>query len=139
MNAEYQEQCNLELARARKAFQAAKILYQEELYEDCVSRAYYAVMHAARAALATVSVFPESHTAVRRLFGLHLVKSGFFGKEYSVILTAEQEDREMGDYGIGYAIPQDRVQARLEEAEKFMAGVEVFVKEGNGHNSHNAE
>lgn len=67
------------------------------------------------------------------------MKRGMFGKEYSVILTAEQEDREMGDYGIGYAIPQDRAQARLEEAEKFIAGVVDFVKERNGHQSHSAE
>ena len=139
MSEESQEHYALELDRARKAFKAAKILYQEKLYEDSVSRSYYAVMHAARAALSTISVFPNSHPAVRRLFGLHLVKRGMFGKEYSVILTAEQEDREMGDYGIGYAIPQDRAQARLEEAEKFIAGVEAFVKEGDGHNSYKAE
>jgi uncharacterized protein (UPF0332 family) len=41
-----------ELTRAGKALLAAKTLLENQLYEDCVSRAYYAVLHAAKAALA---------------------------------------------------------------------------------------
>ncbi len=40
-----------ELIRAKKALLAAKTLFENQLYEDCVSRAYYAVLHAAIAAL----------------------------------------------------------------------------------------
>jgi uncharacterized protein (UPF0332 family) len=40
-----------ELVRAKKALLAAKMLKENQLYEDCVSRAYYAVLHAAKAAL----------------------------------------------------------------------------------------
>ncbi len=40
-----------EFARALKALQAAKLLQADRLFEDAVSRAYYAVMHAAKAAL----------------------------------------------------------------------------------------
>ena len=65
-----------EMARAHKALLAAKTLLENQLYEDCVSRAYYAVLHAAKAALTTVNIEPQSHYAVRRLFGLHLVKNG---------------------------------------------------------------
>lgn len=45
-----------ELTRARKALLAAQTLLENQLYEDCVSRAYYAVLHAAKAALATEGV-----------------------------------------------------------------------------------
>ena len=54
-----------ELARAKKALLAAKTLLENQLYEDCVSRAYYAVLHATKAALATENVTPESHHAAR--------------------------------------------------------------------------
>jgi uncharacterized protein (UPF0332 family) len=37
-----------ELTRAKKALSAAKALLEYQLYEDCVSRAYYAVLHAAK-------------------------------------------------------------------------------------------
>ena len=39
-----------ELARARKASRAAETLLEHQLYEDAVSRAYYAVLHASKAA-----------------------------------------------------------------------------------------
>jgi len=47
-----------ELNRAGKALLAAKTLLENQLYEDCVSRAYYAVLHAAKAALVTTGVEP---------------------------------------------------------------------------------
>lgn len=120
MKKELMDQAKQEMERARRALRAAEILAKEELYEDSVSRAYYAVLHAARAGLLTVPVFPESHSAVRRLFGLHLVKDGPIEKKFAVILMAEQEDREMGDYGIGFVFPHERALTRLDEARIFL-------------------
>ncbi len=124
MTPELRKQIQQEIVRARKALQAAELLANEELYEDSVSRAYYSVLHAARAALLTVPVFPESHNAVRRLFGLHLVKTGRIEKKFAVILTAEQEDRELGDYGIGLVFPRERALTRLQEARTFLDRME---------------
>lgn len=79
-----------ELARAKKALLAAKALLEKDLYEDCVSRAYYAVLHASKAALALERVEAETHKAVQRMFGLHLVKTGKIEKEFAKMFTAEQ-------------------------------------------------
>lgn len=87
-----------ELLRAQKALLAAEMLLEKELFEDCVSRAYYSVLHAAKAALSVVGIEPDTHKAVRRMFGLYLVKTGKVEKEFAKILTAEQEDREICDY-----------------------------------------
>ena len=43
-----------EFARAQKSLQAAKLLHADGLFEDAVSRAYYAVMHSAKAAWYTI-------------------------------------------------------------------------------------
>ena len=99
-----------ELTRAKKALLAAKTLLENRLYEDCVSRAYYAVLHAAKAALAMEGVEPQSHRAVRRMFGLHLVKTGKIERDFATILTAEQEDREISDYDIHVEIERDTAQ-----------------------------
>ena len=117
-----------ELNRAGKALLAAKTLLENQLYEDCVSRAYYAVLHAAKAALVTTGVEPESHSAVRRLFGLHLVKTGKIEKDFAKILTAEQEDREIGDYDIHIEIEQDTAQKRVLDAEKFVERINNFLQ-----------
>lgn len=61
MNPTDRKQAEKELVRAHKALRAANLLLNEGLYEDCVSRAYYAVLHAAKAALVTVGEVPKSH------------------------------------------------------------------------------
>lgn len=117
-----------ELTRAKKALLAAKTLLENQLYEDCVSRAYYAVMHAAKAALAIEDVEPQSHHAVRRMFGLYLVKTGKIEREFARILTAEQEDREIGDYDIHIEIEQDTALKRVHNAEKFVERIEKYLQ-----------
>jgi len=117
-----------ELIRAKKALLAAKTLLENQLYEDCVSRAYYAVLHAAKAALATKDIEPESHNAVKRMFGLHLIKTGEIEKDFAKILTAEQEDRAIGDYNIYIDIEQDRALKRVRDAEKFVERIEKYLQ-----------
>ena len=117
-----------ELTRAKKALMAAKTLLESQLYEDCVSRAYYAVLHAAKAVLLTVDITPTSHSAVRKMFGLHLIKTGKIEKDFARILTAEQEDREIGDYDIYIEIEQDRAAKRVNDAEKFIKRIENYLK-----------
>lgn len=117
-----------ELIRAKKALLAAKTLLENQLYEDCVSRAYYAVLHAANAALATKDIEPESHNAVKRMFGLHLIKTGEIEKDFAKILTAEQEDRAIGDYNIYIDIEQDRAHKRVLDAERFVERIEKYLQ-----------
>ena len=116
------------MVRANKALLAAKTLLENRLYEDCVSRAYYAVLHAAKAALVTGGTEPESHSAIRRMFGLHLVKTGKIEKDFAKILTAEQEDREIGDYDIDIEIEQDTALKRVRDAEKFVNRMEKYLQ-----------
>jgi uncharacterized protein (UPF0332 family) len=60
---------------------------------------------------------------------LHLVKAGIIEKKYAVILTAEQEDREMGDYGIGLVFPHERALTRLDEARLFLKRIAQLLEE----------
>ena len=117
-----------EIARANSALAASKILFEKELLEDAVSRAYYAVLHAAKAALYSVGVESDTHKGVRSMFGLHLVKTGKIEKEFSKILTAEKEDREIGDYNVTIEIGEERAEERVKEAEKFVERIKRFLK-----------
>lgn len=117
-----------ELVRAKKALLAAKTLLEKDLFEDCVSRAYYAVLHAAKAALALSEIEVETHNGVRSMFGLHLVKTGRIEREFAKILIAEQEDREIGDYEIDIEIEEDRARQRVNEADKFVQRIEKYIQ-----------
>ncbi len=65
-----------EWQRARQALGAAEVLRDTGYLADALSRAYYATLHAAKAALYVHDVATASHAAVRRMFGLHLIQSG---------------------------------------------------------------
>jgi uncharacterized protein (UPF0332 family) len=85
-------------------------------------------LHAAKAALIKIGVEAESHQAVRRMFGLYLVKTERIEKRFAQILTAQQEDREIGDYNIYLNIEQDRAAKRVFDAEKFVERIEQFLQ-----------
>lgn len=121
------DEADKELQRAKKALKSAQILLNSGLFEDSISRAYYSVLHAAKAALSVKGVDTDTHAGVRRMFGLYLVKKGEIAKEFATILIAEQEDREIGDYAIGIEIPKDRAAKRVDEAEKFLNEIEKFI------------
>jgi len=76
-----------ELTRARESLQAAQLLQEKELLADAVSRSYYAVMHAARAALLAHDTIAESHAAVRRLFVEVMVLPGRIEKKFKYHLV----------------------------------------------------
>ena len=129
MNKDSYERSVKELTRAKKALLAANILLEKDLLEDSVSRAYYAVLHAAKAALAISEIEADTHSGVRRMFGLHLVKTGKMERDYAKILTAEQEDRELSDYEIDIDIAEERARQRVREAEKFVQRVEKYLQD----------
>ena len=100
-----------EWSRAREALRAAETsLTRERCYADAISRAYYAILHAAKAALHIHDVAVASHAAVRRMFGLHLVRSGEIEPEWSAYHIESLDDR----LAAGYDVETDFLKKTLE-------------------------
>jgi uncharacterized protein (UPF0332 family) len=55
------------LEKSKKKLEVAKRLSAEGFYEDAISRAYYAIFHAAQAALLIEGAKAETHQGVVRL------------------------------------------------------------------------
>lgn len=121
-------QIRAEWRRAVKAQGAADLLLEAGFYEDAVSRAYYAVLHAAKAALFTRDIVTESHTAVRRLFGKELVQQGLLEKEWAMILAHEQDERASADYDVELSFSQEVAGQRVEEARSFLERIYSFLQ-----------
>lgn len=116
-----------ELERAKRSLQAAEILQAAGLYEDAVSRSYYAVMHAAKAALLVHDAIAESHAAIRRLFGSVLVRPGFLEKEWAAVLGREQDRRIKADYDVGFSWDAEESSRLLEEAATFVQRIRDYL------------
>lgn len=114
------EEIKREIERSKKSLAAAKKLFDEELFEDSISRSYYATLHAAKAALLGENIKVDSHDAVKRLFGMHLVKPGEIDQKFSKILREEQDERYLADYDVAFFPEAERVEKRIKDAEFFL-------------------
>lgn len=121
-------QIRAEWNRAAKAHGAAKTLLETGFYEDAVSRAYYAVLHAAKAALLTRDIAAESHAAVRRLFGKELVQPGFLEKEWALVLAQAQDERALADYDVELAFSRKVARERVDDAKRFLDRIRTLLK-----------
>ena len=117
-----------ELKKADQALKAAQNLLADGLYDDAVSRAYYAVFHSARAALKVKGIETVSHKGLISQFALHLVKSGEVEEEYGDILRQIKEDRETGDYEPLVTFGSDEAAQLVGGAERFLAKMREWIE-----------
>jgi uncharacterized protein (UPF0332 family) len=118
-----------ELERAGQALQAAILLHQGHLNADALSRSYYAVAHAAKAMLLSEAVTVASHEAIKRLFGLHFVKTKKIDSHFADILRWEQDDRILADYDVAFVPAEELARVRIEDARKFVNMATAFLKD----------
>lgn len=126
------EEVQAELLRADKSLQAAQSLLEDDFLEDALSRAYYAILHAARAVLLAEGVNVSSHRSVRRLFGLHLIKPGTLAVRLAKILAEEQDDRFLADYDAWFRPERERAEKRVSEAAEFLAAIKTYLSSSTG-------
>ena len=88
------------LSRAERALNSAKLLLKHGQLEDAVSRAYYAMFHAARAILFSKSVKAKTHRGTISLFGEHIIKKGVLNEEYADDFRKAFDLRQKSDYEI---------------------------------------
>ena len=116
------------LNRLHIALASAEILFQHDKYPDVVSRAYYAILHAARAALLVYDVVPNSHKHLRQAFGLYLVKSGEVEVEWAKILTTAYHDRANADYLYDFDISDENTEELILQAKRFIDRMKTFLE-----------
>lgn len=122
------EEVQAELSRAARSLQAAQSLLDQNFLEDSLSRAYYAILHAARAALLAGGIHVSSHRSVRRLFGFHLIKTAKLDVRLAKILAEEQDDRFLADYDAWFHPERERAEKRVKEAAEFLSAIDAFLK-----------
>ena len=69
----------------------------------------------------------ESHAALRRLFGEHLVRGGRLEREWSVHLRVGLEDRLAADYDAVHVVAVEDALQEVERAEAFVARIRRYL------------
>jgi uncharacterized protein (UPF0332 family) len=116
------------MQKADRALASARLLLDAGDTDGACNRAYYAMFHAARAALVN-EVEPETtktHSGLIAAFGLQLVKPGRLPKELGRMLNRAEEVRLLADYTGGSVEPADATEL-LSQAEAFVNAVRDYL------------
>ncbi len=121
------ENVTVYLDKAFECLADANALLEKSRYTASVSRSYYAMFHAAQAALLTEEIEAYTHTGVNVQFQKTFIKTGkfpvLFGKTFSKIL----DQRLKSDYEIGFKASPDDAKHTFEEASGFVTSIRNFL------------
>jgi uncharacterized protein (UPF0332 family) len=110
------------LKRAGSALSASKALVVEELFDDAISRSYYAMFYAAKALLVQDGVIVGSkHSAIVAAFGREYAKAGKIDPRYHQMLIADFEWRQKADYDVFWHADRETAQGRVADAQEFVS------------------
>lgn len=126
------EQNRLENARSEAALgddslRAAEALLALGLFNDAVSRAYYAAFHHARALLLLEGLEAKTHRGVVALLSQHFAASGRLAQERLSELAALQTFRAVADYDARQRLAQTQAEAQVAAARRFVAAARTIV------------
>lgn len=114
--------------RALEALHSSKILLHHHHYADAVSRAYYAIVHSARAALLVHEIIPKSHTHLRQSFGQYLVQQNGIEMEWAKILNIEYRYRTDADYMEDFSVTDEIAEMLITHAERFTERMKEYIE-----------
>ena len=109
-----------EVARGNDALEAARVLLDAGLFNDAVSRAYYAGYHWASALLLTKGIEPRTHRGKIQMVSVHFVRTGLLDEKAAAELSRLEDYREVSDYTAGTKFTQEEAAKAIERAESFI-------------------
>ena len=117
------------MERAEEKLRSANLLFENNMFADAISEAYYVMFHAAKALLALKSIYPRAHAGVVSQFGLQFVNEGLIEELYAKSLAKAQTMREKADYDVYYEPSKEEAESVIEDAEKFLDRIKRALRE----------
>lgn len=121
-------EADLYLRKAEEKLETARRLLEMGRYEDAVSRAYYAVLNAARGALARENIFPKTHEGTLKEFGERLIKGRGMPTRLGTAFSKMKSLREAADYSPHVATSRADAEWCVEAASDFIQEVKARAK-----------
>ncbi len=115
------------LEMAEKKLNSAQLLFEQGFLADAQSRAYYCLLHSARALLATQQLDSKKHSGVISLFNQNFVKNKVVPKHYGKILMNAKDLREDSDYDEFYVTNRKETEELLNQTSEFLKGIRDIV------------
>ena len=111
------------IERAHESLKAAQLLLNDDLSSDAVSRAYYACLHVAKAALLSIEEAPRTHKGIHNRFWVQFVESGRIPRAVGDVLAYAWKMREQADYDVLTRFDPGSVADLLRDVAGFVEAV----------------
>ncbi len=115
------------LQLAEHKLQAARVLATAGYYDDTISRAYYAMLYAARAALLSAGVIVKSHHGAVSEFARLFVTTRRVEPRYGEVFARSLRERLRSDYEPVKHATQDDADRILADAAAFLARMHELI------------
>jgi len=108
------------LDESLEKLKTAEILFENDRYDDAISRAYYAMFYSAKALLTERKIHPKTHKGVKNQFGMEFVKNSNFSVDIFRFFVQLQQDRQDADYEVLIKFNRNQARNALDRAEIFI-------------------
>ncbi len=120
------------LEKAAGNLKAARLMFDNSLLLESISRSYYCIFHSVRALIAYEKFDSRKQSTIIGYFNKNYVKTGKIEKEYSKIISKAFKIRTDSDYKDFYLVSNEETKEQLENAEKFLKRIKKYIKEVYG-------
>jgi uncharacterized protein (UPF0332 family)/predicted nucleotidyltransferase len=118
---------DIHLADARRTLRTARLVLADGDLKSAISLAYFIYLDAARAALITKGIAPQSHGGTKTLFGLHFIKPGLLPKKFGPLFERLETDRLEATYRKQREFTPEDAERALARAEELVTTVENLL------------
>ncbi|NEO87727.1 MAG: HEPN domain-containing protein [Spirulina sp. SIO3F2] len=108
------------IAKAKNNIRAAELLFEQELYDVSISRAYYVMFYIAEAFLIGEGLSFSKHSAVISKFGELFAKTGRLPAGYHRYLIEAEQARTRADYDALFTPTLLEARENLDRAILFL-------------------
>lgn len=119
------KQFALLMQNTEERIRSAEVLLKAGLYNDAVSRTYYAFFDAANALLITKGLSAKTHAGVITLFSLHFIKTNLVPVKFIKFFRRAKDAREEADYELLKRFTRKETEQIIQTAQEFLQ----FVKD----------
>lgn len=116
------------IKKSEEKLVTAKIDFDNDRFDDAVSRAYYAIFHIISAVLLSKGLHFSSHAQVIGAFNKEFIKSGIFPSSFTRMIQNIFEERQVGDYDFENEISSDDAKKTLIKAKTIVESCKNYLE-----------
>lgn len=125
------EYISYRVSKATESLSDARILAENESWNACINRLYYACYYIVSALLLKSQLNTQTHSGVKTFFNLHFIKTGKLAVGDGRLYSDLMDWRQKGDYGDMFDFDKETVLPLIPLVSSFIQRVEKLLETDN--------